>query len=98
MEVAQGCVNATCCDCWTEGCGLDGAFGQCADCLEAVNPCMEYFADAIWILGSPLAFPCIFFFSQNPEKLFHCLYPGDIQFLLLSQFIFISISQEFHLG
>lgn len=68
MDMAQGCVQAVCCDCWTQGCGLDGAFGQCADCLEAINPCMEYFADCIWILGSPLAFPCIFFFDPNPEN------------------------------
>ena len=68
MDLARGCVDASCPDCWKEGCGLDGAFGQCADCLEAVNPCMEYFADSIWILGSPLAFPCIFFFSPDPEN------------------------------
>jgi hypothetical protein len=68
MEMARGCVDASCCDCWTGGCGLDGCFGQCADCLEAVNPCMELVADSIWILGSPLAFPIVFCFNPDPEN------------------------------
>ena len=57
------CVDAICCDFWTEGCGLDGCYGCLADGLEAVNPFLECVADAIWIFGSPLAFPCIFFFD-----------------------------------
>lgn len=68
MDLARGCVEASCPDCWKEGCGLDGACGACADCLETVNPFLEYCADAIWILGSPLAFPCIFLFSPSPEN------------------------------
>lgn len=48
--------------------GLDSAFGMCADGLEAATPAVEYFADAIWCLGSPLAFPWIFCFSPQPEN------------------------------
>ena len=61
------CVDSICCDCWTEGCGLDGCFGLVADGLEVINPVMEFAADAIWLCGSPLAFPLIFFFDQGPE-------------------------------
>lgn len=32
------------------------------------SPAVEYLADAIWCLGSPLAFPCIFCFSPQPEN------------------------------
>jgi hypothetical protein len=62
MEQGQQCIQNICCTCWTNGCGLDGAFGAIANGLEAINPCMEYIADCIWILGSPLAFPIVFLF------------------------------------
>ena len=62
-----GCIDNICCDCWTEGCGCDGCFGCVADGLEAINPCMEYFADVIWCFGSPLAFPFVFCFSSDPQ-------------------------------
>ena len=68
QDFARGCVDERCCECWKEGCGLDGAFGVCADCLEGISPGLEYISDAIWCLGSPLAFPCIFCFSPNPEN------------------------------
>lgn len=61
------CVEGICCNCWTEGCGCDGAFGLVADGLETINPAMEYIADLIWICGSPLAFPIVFFFDKGPE-------------------------------
>lgn len=67
MDGAQNCVGDNCCSCWTEGCGLDGCFGVVADGLETVNPCMERVADAIWIFGSPLAFPIVFCFGDGPE-------------------------------
>lgn len=76
MDIARGCVDASCCECWTGGCGLDACFGQCADCLEAVNPCMEVVAEAIWILGSPLAFPIIFCFNPDPENAEQSQGPG----------------------
>lgn len=60
-------VDNVCCDCWTDGCGLDGCFGLVADGLEVINPCMEYIADVIWCFGSPLAFPIVFFFDSGPE-------------------------------
>ena len=52
-------LSNTCCECWTNGCGVcgNGTFGVCADGLERLNPVMEYIADLIWCLGSPLAFP-----------------------------------------
>jgi hypothetical protein len=61
------CVDNICCDCWTEGCGLDGCFGIVADGLETINPAMEYVADVIWICGSPLAFPIVFCFPPGEE-------------------------------
>jgi len=60
-------VDAVCCDWWTEGCGLDGCFGMTADCLEVINPAMEMVGNAIWIFGSPLAFPLIFCFPSDPH-------------------------------
>mmetsp|Transcript_32211 Transcript_32211/g.78277 ORF Transcript_32211/g.78277 Transcript_32211/m.78277 type:complete len:326 (-) Transcript_32211:98-1075(-) len=63
LGAPEECVDAICCDFWTEGCGCDSCYGCLADGLEAVNPFMECVADAIWIFGSPLAFPCIFFFD-----------------------------------
>ncbi|KAI2509765.1 hypothetical protein MHU86_4618 [Fragilaria crotonensis] len=65
--MVQDAVRTVCPDCWTQGCGLNGCFGQCADCLEAVNPFMESIASAICCLGSPLAFPFIFCFSPAPH-------------------------------
>lgn len=62
-----GCVDRVCCDCWKEGCGLNGCFAAIADGLETINPFMEAAADFIWIMGSPLAFPLIFCFSPGPE-------------------------------
>lgn len=67
MEAGQNCVSGVCCDCWTNGCGCNGAFGAIADGLEAVNPAMEYCADCIWLMGSPLAFPLVFCFPAGPE-------------------------------
>lgn len=67
MGDAADCVDGICCDCWTEGCGCDACFGLAADGLETINPAMEYCADAIWICGSPLAFPLVFFFPSGPE-------------------------------
>lgn len=71
MDDPTGCIQSiiegNCCACWLNGCGLDGAFGTIADVLEAVNPFMEQFASIIWCFGSPLAFPCIFFFSPDPH-------------------------------
>mmetsp|Transcript_26800 Transcript_26800/g.38019 ORF Transcript_26800/g.38019 Transcript_26800/m.38019 type:complete len:302 (-) Transcript_26800:192-1097(-) len=66
-DMAKEIVRAVCPDCWTEGCGLNGIFGTCADGLEVVNPILESFAGAIWCLGSPLAFPFIFCFSPDPH-------------------------------
>ena len=68
QDAANGCVDNNCCECWKNGCGLDGAFGLCADCLEGISPGLELVSDAIWCLGSPLAFPCIFCFSPDPEN------------------------------
>jgi len=68
MDGAQNCVSNNCCDCWKEGCGCNAVFGVVADGLEAVNPCMEWTADLIWILGSPLAFPIVFCFGSDPES------------------------------
>ena len=67
MDTAQNCIGDNCCNCWTEGCGLDPCFGVVADGLETVNPCMEYVADIIWCFGSPLAFPFIFCFDDGPQ-------------------------------
>jgi len=61
------CIENVCCDCWTEGCGLDGCYGCLADGLEVINPAMEYVADCIWVCGSPIAFPIVFLFSPGPE-------------------------------
>ncbi|KAG7358959.1 hypothetical protein IV203_015548 [Nitzschia inconspicua] len=63
----NGVVDKCCCECWQQGCGLDGCFGTCADTLEAINPVMEYIADLIWFLGSPLAFPLIYCFDKGPD-------------------------------
>ena len=68
MDAGQGCVNAICCDCWTNGCGLDGVFGTIADCLECAAGPLEYCADVIWCFGSPLAFPIVFCFSAEPQN------------------------------
>lgn len=68
MDFFRGLVDANCCECWKEGCGLDPAFGLCADCLECVSPGIEYCNDVIWCFGSPIAFPIIFCFSENPEN------------------------------
>jgi hypothetical protein len=62
----ENCMAGVCCQCWNEGCGLNGCFGHVADCLEAVNPVMEYIADVIWCMGSPLAFPLVFLFDDGP--------------------------------
>jgi hypothetical protein len=67
MDLAQNAVRGVCPDCWTDGCGLNRAFGTCADGLEAINPIAESIASIIWIFGSPLAFPIIFCFSPNPH-------------------------------
>lgn len=63
----SGAVDNVCCQCWQEGCGLNGCFGACADGLEVINPIMEYIADLIWCLGSPLAFPLIYCFDKGPD-------------------------------
>ena len=68
MQAGQDCVGGICCNCWTEGCGLDGAFGHCADCLEFAAGPVEYCADLIWCFGSPLAFPLVFCFSPEPQN------------------------------
>ena len=60
-------MNNCCCSWWTDGCGCNACFGACADGLEVINPIMEYCADCIWVLGSPLAFPIIFCFPPGPE-------------------------------
>lgn len=60
-------VDAICPDCWTGGCGCDQCFGSCANVLEGITPVVEQLGDCIWILGSPLAFPCIFFFAAAPH-------------------------------
>jgi len=60
-------VEGSCPDCWKAGCGLSPLCGLCADGLELVNPCLGAVANAIWILGSPLAFPIIFCFSAFPH-------------------------------
>mmetsp|Transcript_13949 Transcript_13949/g.33456 ORF Transcript_13949/g.33456 Transcript_13949/m.33456 type:complete len:370 (+) Transcript_13949:1572-2681(+) len=65
-------LSNTCCECWTNGCGVcgNGTFGVCADGLERLNPVMEYIADLIWCLGSPLAFPLVFCFdAPAPEEI-----------------------------
>jgi len=36
--------------------------------LEAVTPIVEWFADVIWICGSPLAFPLIFCFDPETNE------------------------------
>jgi hypothetical protein len=59
-------VGACCPDWWTHGCGLNGAFGLCADCLEVTNPILQQVGDAIWIFASPVAFFCIFCFPSDP--------------------------------
>ena len=66
-DFVHQCVDASCPECWKEGCGCDGCFGTCADCLESVQPVLDQVSSCIWILGSPLAFPCIFFFSPDPH-------------------------------
>ena len=60
-------IDNNCCDCWKEGCGLNGCFGGCADVLEATTPLCEGLANYIWCFASPLAFPCIFLFSADPH-------------------------------
>lgn len=64
---ASDFVNETCPECWKEGCGISPLFGACADGLELINPVMGRFANLIWILGSPFAFPCIFCFPSDPH-------------------------------
>ena len=64
----DGCVDSTCPQCVQNGCGLDGAFGQCANCLETVSPCIEWLSDLIWVFGSPLAFPFIFCFDPGTTE------------------------------
>ena len=64
----DGCVNDNCPQWVQNGCGCDGACGHCANCLESVNPCIEWFADLIWVLGSPLAFPIIFCFDPETTE------------------------------
>ena len=66
-SAVNGAVDQVCCECWQEGCGLNPVFGACADGLEVINPIMEYIADLIWCLGSPLAFPLIYCFEAPPE-------------------------------
>lgn len=61
------CVQNNCCQCWLNGCGLNGVFGTVADCLEFVTPAVEGIGNVIWIFASPLAFPLIFFFPSNPH-------------------------------
>jgi hypothetical protein len=60
-------VRNSCCDFWSNGCGLNGAFGACATGLDSINPIVEGLSDLIWCLGSPLAFPFIFCFSPDPH-------------------------------
>lgn len=67
QDPASQCINAQCPNWWKEGCGLSPLCGVCADGLELINPVMSWFANAIWIMGSPLAFPCIFCFSSDPH-------------------------------
>lgn len=64
-ESISGFVDGNCCECWKDGCGCNGAFGLVADGLECINPAMEYIADVIWCLGSPLAFPLVFCFDEG---------------------------------
>ena len=64
-EFVTNIVQQTCPECWLQGCGLDPCYGQIADCLEFINPFLGAFASAVWCLGSPLAFPCIFCFDSN---------------------------------
>mmetsp|Transcript_31983 Transcript_31983/g.39227 ORF Transcript_31983/g.39227 Transcript_31983/m.39227 type:complete len:335 (-) Transcript_31983:134-1138(-) len=63
----EGCVSSICPECWTEGCGLDGAFGCCADVVDVINPCLDAVAKGICFLGSPIAFPLIFCFDPSPH-------------------------------
>jgi hypothetical protein len=59
-------VDSCCPDWWKNGCGLNGVFGTCANCLEVTNPILQQVGDAIWIFGSPIAFLCIFCFPSDP--------------------------------
>ena len=65
MDIANNCIGDNCCDCWKDGCGCNQCFGVVADCLETVNPCMEYVAQIIWCFGSPLAFPIGMFLTDG---------------------------------
>lgn len=71
QDGASDCLSGVCCDCWTEGCGpMDACFAGTADGLEMLNPIMEYVADLIWCLGSPLAFPLVFCFqAPRPDDM-----------------------------
>lgn len=66
-DLIRNCVSERCCNCWVEGCGLNGMFGFLADGLECISPAFEQVASCIWIFGSPLAFPIIFCFPSVPH-------------------------------
>ena len=70
MDIANNCIGDNCCDCWKDGCGCNQCFGVVADCLETVNPCMEYVAQIIWCFGSPLAFPIGMFLTDGVSYCF----------------------------
>lgn len=65
---ANNFVNNNCPQFVQDGCGCDMCCGKCADCLEVTTPCVEWFADLIWVLGSPLAFPFIFCFDPETNE------------------------------
>ena len=74
MDIANNCIGDNCCDCWKDGCGCNQCFGVVADCLETVNPCMEYVAQIIWCFGSPLAFPIGMFLTDGCPIVFQTRY------------------------
>jgi hypothetical protein len=67
MSNNNDCIENVCCSFWLSGCGLNLCFGILANGFDAMNPALECISNAIWMLGSPLAFPIVFCFDSGPD-------------------------------
>eukprot|EP00035_Acanthoeca_spectabilis_P021593 m.439054 g.439054 ORF g.439054 m.439054 type:complete len:504 (+) comp18327_c0_seq1:128-1639(+) len=70
-------VKDFCTVCNESPCGATNACICIANVLDVVSGPIERFADAIWILGSPLAFGCVFCFPNDNPPYDESQYPNQ---------------------
>eukprot|EP00038_Savillea_parva_P012186 m.202849 g.202849 ORF g.202849 m.202849 type:complete len:520 (-) comp21955_c0_seq1:27-1586(-) len=66
-----------CSMCNKSPCGTTNMCLAMASALDFVSGPLERFADVIWVLGSPLAFPCVFLFPKTNPPYDEAQYPNQ---------------------